>query len=341
MSSITQIIHPLYVVFGGLLAAIYSIFPNYAVAIGLLTIVVITPFTPLTAKTLKTSAKMQKIQPEIKKINELYKNDPTKKQEETMALFKRENVNPAGGCLPMLPQFVILFVFYNVIKGLTNFSKVKGKLQPNPLYIPKNSHLFQTIYANHGNMISFGMNLSDKITAHHGSFGQSIPYYLILVVGTILQYIQVHRMSSRMPQNNQINAQAQFFMQKVMPLGLMFFYLILPVGVCVYYLVSTVVRIFQYEYVYFRHPGLASGDYDGVKRKIFNFTLPPVNNFNSNNKNSGSSNSDVIDVKSTDEASSKNKSSGNKNSGSKSNISEPVEERKKQHPRSKSKKRRK
>ncbi len=327
MSSLTQIIHPLYVVFGILLAAIYSVIPNYAIAIGLLTVIAITPFTPLIARTIKASAKMQKIQPEIKKINELYKTDPTKRQEETMALFKREGVNPAGGCLPLLPQMVIMFVFYNVIKGLTNVStkKVGKKLvsTPNPAYIPKHSILHNSIMANHGNMISFGMNLSDKITSHHGSFGSSIPYYLILVVGTILQYIQMHRMTSRMPQNNQMNAQAQFMMQKIMPLAFMFFYLILPVGVCVYYLVSTLVRIFQYEFVYFRHPGLASGDFDGVKRKIFGSFV--LGNSERQQKNTDRGTDLVIEDR--------DKNITNKNT--------PNGDQKKPHPRSKNKKRRK
>ncbi len=327
MSSLTQIIHPLYIVFGILLAAIYSVIPNYAIAIGLLTVIAITPFTPLIARTIKASAKMQKIQPEIKKINELYKTDPTKRQEETMALFKSEGVNPAGGCLPLLPQMVIMFVFYNVIKGLTNVSTVKvGKKlvsKPNPAYISHSTNLYKNIMASHGNMISFGMNLSDKITAHHGSLGSSIPYYLILVVGTILQYIQMHRMTSRMPQNNQMNAQAQFMMQKIMPLVFMFFYLILPVGVCVYYLVSTLVRIFQYEFVYFRHPGLASGDFDGVKRKIFGSFV--LGNGERQQKNTDRSTGLVIDDR--------DKNTTNKDI--------PNGDQKKPHPRSKNKKRRK
>ncbi len=269
MSSITQILRPFYYLIGWILASLYKIVPNYALSIILLTFIVLIPFTPLIARSVKASARMQALQPELKRINELYKGDSAKRSEETMAVFKREGVSPAGGCLPILPQMVVLLVFYSVLRGLTNTTGGKHP-SPKPLYIPVKSTLYHNILAANGHLVSFGVDLSQKITAHHASIAASIPYWAILIIGGGLQYFQVQRMTSRMPQNNQLNAQTQFVMQKIMPLAFLWFYLILPAGVCLYYLTSTVVRIVQYEWVYYRHPGISQGIFDVAPRKLIN-----------------------------------------------------------------------
>ena len=59
--------------------------------------------------------KMQKVQPEMQKLREKYKDDPQRMQQETMALFKRAGANPLGGCLPMLMQMPIFFAFYQLL----------------------------------------------------------------------------------------------------------------------------------------------------------------------------------------------------------------------------------
>jgi len=73
-------------------------------------------FWPLNAKQFKSMMAMQKIAPKIKQLQERYKNDKEKLQQETMALYKSENVNPLAGCLPLLIQYpFIISVFYMVI----------------------------------------------------------------------------------------------------------------------------------------------------------------------------------------------------------------------------------
>jgi len=58
---------------------------------------------------------MQKLQPEIAKIKEKFKDDPPRLQKETMELFKKSGANPLGGCLPMIAQMPIFFAFYQVL----------------------------------------------------------------------------------------------------------------------------------------------------------------------------------------------------------------------------------
>ena len=73
---------------------------------------------PLSIKQTKSTAKMGAIQPEMKKVQEKYKKDPQKSQQEVMKLYKENGVNPMGGCLPMLIQMPILFALFAVFQKL-------------------------------------------------------------------------------------------------------------------------------------------------------------------------------------------------------------------------------
>lgn len=93
----------------------YKFFPNYGVAIILLTLVIRTLLFPLSYASFKSMKKMQKLQPELTKLKEKHKDDPQKMQKETMELFKKSGANPLGGCLPLLLQMPIFFAFYRVL----------------------------------------------------------------------------------------------------------------------------------------------------------------------------------------------------------------------------------
>ena len=103
-----------------LIAFFYRIIPNYAFAIAMLTIVVMAVTAPLTVKSTKSMAAMQRLGPELKKIQQKYKGDRERLNEEMMKLYKEHGVNPAGGCLPMVLQFPVFIILYGVIRGLTN-----------------------------------------------------------------------------------------------------------------------------------------------------------------------------------------------------------------------------
>ena len=93
-----------------------SIFPNYGVAIILLTILVKAIFYPLTNKQFKSMKAMQKIQPKLKEIQAKHKKTPEKLQKEMIALYREHNVNPLGGCLPLLIQLPFLIaLFYTLM----------------------------------------------------------------------------------------------------------------------------------------------------------------------------------------------------------------------------------
>jgi YidC/Oxa1 family membrane protein insertase len=94
----------------------YALFPNYGLAIILLTVVVRLVLYPLTLKQTKSMAKMQKIQPKVQDLKDRYKDNPQKFNEEVLKLYQKNDVNPLGGCLPLLLQLPILIALYNTIR---------------------------------------------------------------------------------------------------------------------------------------------------------------------------------------------------------------------------------
>ena len=94
----------------------YSIWPyNYGVAILLVTVVIKAAFFPLANKSYESMAKMKKLQPEMKRLQDRYKDDKTRQQQELMALYKKEKINPLAGCLPILVQIPVFFALYKVL----------------------------------------------------------------------------------------------------------------------------------------------------------------------------------------------------------------------------------
>ncbi len=94
----------------------YSFTRNYGVAIILLTAIVRIPFIPLINKGQRAMKKMQELQPKINELREKYKKDPQRMNKELMDIYKRNKVNPMGGCLPMLLQIPVFFALYNVLQ---------------------------------------------------------------------------------------------------------------------------------------------------------------------------------------------------------------------------------
>jgi len=92
-----------------------AVFGNYGVAILLLTLVVKIIFFPLANKSYKSMSQMKKLQPEMMKIRERYSEDREKMNMEIMNLYKKEKVNPAAGCLPILIQIPVFFALYKVL----------------------------------------------------------------------------------------------------------------------------------------------------------------------------------------------------------------------------------
>ncbi len=88
---------------------------NYGVAILIFTLFLKVLFFPLANKSYRSMSKMKLLAPQMQELKERYKDDPTKMQQEIMALYRREKVNPVSGCLPILLQIPVFFALYKVL----------------------------------------------------------------------------------------------------------------------------------------------------------------------------------------------------------------------------------
>lgn len=113
---------------------------NYGIAVILFAILIKFILWPLNTITMKSQAQMQKLQPKINEINTKFKDDPAKKNEEIMRLYREEKINPASSCLYLLPQLVVLWLLYSALQGYVplfnqSFLWLKSMGSPDPLFI--------------------------------------------------------------------------------------------------------------------------------------------------------------------------------------------------------------
>jgi YidC/Oxa1 family membrane protein insertase len=94
---------------------LYGVTHNYGVAIIIITMVIKLIFYPLTVKSFKSMQAMQHLQPQMKRLQDMYKNDRQKLNEEMMKLYRDQKVNPLGGCLPMVVQIPVFISLYQVL----------------------------------------------------------------------------------------------------------------------------------------------------------------------------------------------------------------------------------
>ncbi len=99
----------------GLLTYFHSIVGNFGVAILLLTVFIKALLFPLASKSMTSMARTKQLMPKMQELRERYSADKLKMNQEIMALYKREKVNPAAGCLPILLQIPVFFALYKVL----------------------------------------------------------------------------------------------------------------------------------------------------------------------------------------------------------------------------------
>jgi YidC/Oxa1 family membrane protein insertase len=196
---------------------------------------------------------MQKLQPEVKRLQAKYKGgDRQKMNEEMMKLYKEHKVNPLGGCLPLLLQLPIFLALYRVFAGCGAHNvKVCPITEVGTKYLPAGSALTRAI--NSGKAGFLGMNLGLAPMAalraagsFPGSLVHVLPYFLLilLMVGTTwYQQKQIQAVSTGQ------QAQQMQMMGKIMPLVLGVFSLNLPAGVSIYWVASNVWTIVQQRFI--------------------------------------------------------------------------------------------
>ena len=223
------------------LAFFYDIWPSYGGAILLFTLAVMLVLSPLAIKSTRSMIRMQRLQPEMKKLQAKYKDDREALNREMMAFYKANNVNPFSSCLPLLLQMPVFIVLYRVLHGLTQTGS-DGTFDPK--YLDHGSSLYQDLSAT-DKMMSWGMDLSKSAVQELQDRGVlvAIPYILLVGIVVVTSFVQQRQIQGRNP-NAAANPQQQMI-GRIMPFIFIPISISLPAGVVIYFAVSNLVRVGQ------------------------------------------------------------------------------------------------
>ncbi|MBJ34692.1 MAG: membrane protein insertase YidC [Flavobacteriaceae bacterium] len=202
---------------------LFSFLTNYfsfGLSIILMTIIVKVAIAPLTYKSYESQVKMRVLKPELEVINQKFKDDPMKKQQETMNLYTRSGANPMSGCLPaflQMPIFFALFVFFPAAFSL------RGK-----------SFLWADDLSSYDSILDFGFYIP--------LYGDHVSLFPILASIAIFFYTKMTTGQQMMPasQTGGVNMKVIMYM---MPVMMLFFFNNYASGLSLYYFISNILTI--------------------------------------------------------------------------------------------------
>jgi YidC/Oxa1 family membrane protein insertase len=248
-----------------LLGWFYSWTGSYVAAIALIAVVVMVLVTPLTLKSTKGMLEMQRLAPEMRRLQQEHRGDRQKLNEEMMALYSEHKVNPMASCLPIAAQTPVFIVMFRIMIGLTyrpegaNGLVAKAVLRAGdapdpdvvgfvPRYVDTGSTLF-TDLARQTEMVSLGLDLSlSPAQALGQDFGRGLIYALLVVVLGGVYFYQQRMVAARASISPSMSASQQKLMQ-YLPVFFAVFQIFFLLGLVFYYIVQALLRIMQQGYI--------------------------------------------------------------------------------------------
>lgn len=242
---------------------IYNIIENYGLTLIIVTILIRLITIPFTVMSQKSMAKTQLIQPEIAKLQQKYKNDQQKLSIEMQKLYKKNDVNPMGGCLPLIVQMFILFGFigvvYNPLKYILQLTETQ--IEAISKAVGANAATYQvTLCGMEGvaekiiefgktpiNFDFFGIDLTKLLKGNETDILMWI-FPILAVIATVASSYITKRQQEKQNPSSQANEQAQSMsnsMLTIMPVMTAFFTYTMPAGMSLYWFVSTAFQILQ------------------------------------------------------------------------------------------------
>ena len=228
-----------------LLAWFYSFTHNYVVAISMIALVVMIITAPLVLKSTKGMLEMQKLQPEMRKLQQEHRGDRQKLNEEMMKLYQQHKVNPMASCFPLLLQMPVFIIMYQVLRGLSHGGEATGF---SPQYVSTSSRLYKDLLGDH-EMLSFGLDLAKRpseVIAE--SFGKGLPYAMIVVALGVLYYVQQKMVAAR-AQVAPNMSEAQAKLMQYLPVVFAVFLVFYLTGLVIYYMAQAIFRIGLQYYI--------------------------------------------------------------------------------------------
>jgi YidC/Oxa1 family membrane protein insertase len=248
---------PLYKIVGWLLAFLY--YPTHSLGLSIIVLTLIVMFVqlPLIAKQTRSMILMQRVQPEIKKIQQKYKDDRAKQNEELLKYYQENKINPLAGCLPLLLilpiGIAVLGTFrrpgiqYHIPRSGT-FSKLYVDICSNTAVLPKDcgKHI-----NDHAAMHFLGMHLNlSAANAVPDGVGTAFPYFILLGLVILSGWYQVRQTQARQAKSGAapVNAQMQA-VTKILPLCFGVISYGFSAATTMYFFVSNAWRIGQQHFV--------------------------------------------------------------------------------------------
>ncbi len=241
---------------GTSLAFFYDLIPSFGLAIIMLTLAINFVLFPLTLKQTRSTRAFQTIQPEIKRIQKEYKEEPEIMQKELMRVQREAGATPGGCLLPLIVQAPIWFALFRLLQNVSDIANgIEGVIPK----IPADSGLLSTIEA--GNTQFLGLALGNTMSQGVLSgFVSSLPYVAMLVLMVASQYFQQWHAQrgqvtkSGMTQQQQKQQQTQQAITRIMPLFIGFISWNFPAGLVLYWSTSNLFRLGQ-QFVIFAIDG--------------------------------------------------------------------------------------
>ncbi|MFJ3231373.1 membrane protein insertase YidC [Streptomyces sp. NPDC086787] len=205
---------------------------------------------PLFVKQIKATRAMQTLQPEMKKIQERYKNDKQRQSEEMMKLYKDAGTNPLSSCLPILAQSPFFFALYHVLNGIASGDTI-GVINSSLLESARKAHIFGAPLA------AKFRDSSSTIDALGASVTDVRVVTVVMIV--LMSASQFYTQRQLMTKNVDTTVKTPFMQQQkmlmyVFPIMFAFFGINFPVGVLVYWLTTNVWTMGQQMYVIHNNP---------------------------------------------------------------------------------------
>ena len=235
----------LFDVFATPLAWFYQLTNNYILAISAMALVVMLFTAPLVLKSTKGMLEMQRLQPEMRRLQQEHRGDRQKLNEEMMKLYQEHKVNPMASCFPLLLQLPVFFIMFRILHKLTEMG-ADGTFDPK--YIGHSTKLYQSLDKS-DQMLSFGLDLSKtpKEMIADG-IGKGWVYALLVVLLGVLYFVQQKMVAARATTAPTMSATQQKIMQ-YLPVVFAVFLVFYLTGLVIYYMAQAVFRIGLQYYI--------------------------------------------------------------------------------------------
>lgn len=247
-----------------LLAWLYGLTGSYIVAICLIAVVMMLVITPLTLKSTKGMLEMQRLAPEMRKLQQEHRNDRTKLNEEMMKLYQEHKVNPMSSCLPLVAQMPVFIIMFRILHGLTfrplgdavplahGLYAAAGRPTDDlgflPRYISHDSDLFRSLVGKR-EMLSLGLDLAKSpAKALADGLGTGLIYVILVALLGLLYFVQQRMVAARAAVSPQMSAGQQKLMQ-YLPVAFAVFQVFFLLGLVIYYMAQAILRIAQQLYI--------------------------------------------------------------------------------------------